>query len=598
MAGLGDLLGPNGVIEQLFLWNTVGQVTGTLTAPALAALLQDIQAAHPELVLDPPTLADLLTRQLVDHDHAEADAAASGINPERFAQLAALRKVRLSPADLAEAVLRSYLTKGDAEAEAAPQGYTPDMLAIMADLAGDAPGPDQLAAALRRGLIKRFGTGPASTSFQQGIAESRLHDKWAQLLDDLTHAIPSPPDLAEAVIRNFATRDYAEAEAAKSGVSPDLLTLLTHLAGDAPGPQQLAEALRRGAIEYAGTGPDSTSFLQGIAEGRLADKWAPVIRVLAQMWPTPDDAIRAAVEGQLPLDQAQAMYVKLGGDPQFYQWLFDTSGEGPTPLEAALLAARGIIPWDGTGPEATSYAQAVKESRYRDKWASAYRFMAQRVPTPSEIVTFAEHQLITRDQAAQLLAEVDVRPDLIGLYLAEVDYDLVSDFRGLTESAVVDMYVARLLDRKLALDQLAALHVDPAAAQQLLDLADMRYQIDSINRSVQRIATLYTGRKIGITAARDSLLALGIPAGTVEQVLESWTIQAQATVATLTAAQIADAMYYQIFDQATAQAELEAIGYTPYDAWVYLSIKAKAQLPNQPPRTVAPPPPPVTPGTT
>jgi sirohydrochlorin ferrochelatase len=598
MPGLGDILGGAGFIESYLLWNMTGQVVSTLMSPAFTQLLQDAQARHPDVALDPATLADLLARAMVTRADATAEAAMSGMSGDRFDRLADLRKVRVSPADLATGVLRSYVTQADADAQAAPQGYDPEMMRLLADLAGDAPGADQLAAALRRGLIDRYGQGPASTSFQQGIAETRLHDKWAQVIDDLTRAILSPPDAAEAVVRNFVSVSDAEAAAAKSGVSPDLLATLIRLAGDAPGPQQLAEALRRGLIPYEGTGPDATSFLQGIAEGRLADKWAAVIRGLAQLWPTPTDALHAEVEGQITHDQATALYAQLGGDPQFQGWLFDTIGESPTPLEAAMLAARGVIAWDGTGPDVTSYAQAVRESRYRDKWSDAYRHMAEHIPPPSTVIQLAEHQLITRDEAADLLAQNDVRPDIIPLYLGEIDYDLVSDYRGLTESAAVDMYIARLIDRAQATQLLTALHVDPKAAVQLLDYADLRYYIDSINRSVQRIATLYTGRKIGAPAATAALLELGIPAATVDQVLETWTIQARVTVATLTASQIADAWYYGVFDTPTASAELEAIGYTPYDAWAFLSIKNKAPLPDAPPRAVAVPPPAVTPGTT
>jgi hypothetical protein len=43
---------------------------------------------------------------------------------------------------------------------------------------------------------------------------------------------------------------------------------------------------------------------------------------------------------------------------------------------------------------------------------------------------------------------------------------------------------------------------------------------------------------------------------------------------------------------------LEAIGYTPYDAWVVLSNKVKQPLPGKPPRDVAAPAGAVIPGVT
>ena len=598
MTGFGARFGAAGYIEQLFLWNTVSQVVSALMTPAFTVLLQDAQKAHPEQVLSPDQLAQLVVRHLADRDQAEADAARSGISPERFAQLVDAATVRLQPADLAMLVLRDQLTADAADAIARPQGLDPEQMRLLTYLAGDALGPDQLAMAVRRKLIDKEGTGAASTSYEQGIRESRLHDKWGPVLLDLTQLIASPPQLAEAVVRHFTGRASAVEQAAKAGATPELLDLMVLLAADAPGPQQLAEALRRRLIPRDGTGPEVVSFTQGIAESRLADKYTAMIEGLAQLWPTPTDALHAEVEGQLTHDEATDLYERLGGNPEFQTWLFNTIGEGPTPLEAAILAARGIIKWNGTGPDALTYEQAVRESRYRNKWTDAYRHLAEHIPPPSTVAMFRSHQIIDEQQAHAWLLDNDMAPDLAAAYLSEASFELISDYRGLQESAVLDMYANRLITADQARPILAALHVDPKAVELDLQYADMRYLIDSINRSVQRIAQLYTGRKIGTDTARNSLLTLKIPASTVDQVIEQWELQAQANVKTLTAAQIVDAWYYKVFTQAEAQPQLQAIGYTAFDAWSLLAIKNKQPLPNKPAQQVAAPPGAVIPGTT
>ncbi len=66
---------------------------------------------------------------------------------------------------------------------------------------------------------------------------------------------------------------------------------MVDLAGDAPSPTDLTEALRRGVIPYDSGNPAPPGFVQGIQQGRLADKWIPMIRALAQLWPTPTDAL-------------------------------------------------------------------------------------------------------------------------------------------------------------------------------------------------------------------------------------------------------------------------------------------------------------------
>ena len=283
---------------------------------------------------------------------------------------------------------------------------------------------------------------------------------------------------------------------------------------------------------------------------------------------------------------------------QFYPWLLASIGDSPTPLEAAVLAARGIIAEHGTGPAVLSYDQAVKESRYRNKWGPAYRALGKHLPPPSTITTMLAHRAISEADAHKYLADADMDPPVAAAYLAMADYEATSDWRGLTEAAVVDLYVAHLVDRVQATTMLEALHVSAAAVTQLLDYADQRYQISSITRSVQRIASLFTGRKIGVAAAKSALLALKIPVHTVDEVVEGWQAEAAVSVRTLTPAQIVDAWYYKAIDQGEAIAELQALGYTPYDAWILLSNKAKGPIPGKPPREVAPPAGTVTPGVT
>lgn len=598
MAGFADLFGHNGLLIQQLVWGTTNQVIGASIEPALTALRQDVWAKNPLMVLDPATLAGAAVRGMTTVNQAQAEAAKSGIDAARFKLLTDLATVRLSPADLATAVLRSYLTTGQAEPEAALQGLTPGQFATLVNLAGDAIGPQQAVEALLRGLIPASGTGPGAVSFEQAIAESRLHNKWGPILEKLGQQLLSPADLASAVVRNFLDAASARTTAEQQGVPPAAFDTLVALSGDAPGPQQLAEALRRGDIPRSGRGENATSFEQGIAEGRLANKWAPVIEGLAKLWPSPVDALDAQVKGQLTDVEAHALYAKLGGDPQFEDWLYNSIGEGPTPLEAAELAARGIIPWTGTGPDVTSYEQAVRESHYRNKWTDAYRRLAEHIPPPSTVVSQLAHQIITADVATAELLASDMTADQAAAYVAEAQYEAVSDYRGLTQSAVVDLYFAHLIGHDQAVQILGSLHVTDQAAEELLAYADMRYVVDSVNKTVARLQTLYGARKIGADSVRAALLKLQIPPTTVDQTIADWDVQAALTVKTLTEAQIVDGWYYGAFTQVEAMALLGVVGYTPYDAWAVLSIKAKGPLPNKPANTAVPVPVAVTPGTT
>jgi hypothetical protein len=596
--GLGDLFGKNGILEQLLLWGVVNQVVSALGSPAFAVLTQDILAKNPDLVLTPEVLASAAARHLISEATAHTEATKSGIDSGRMDTLLALAKVRIAPADLAEAVLRSYLTHGEAEAQALPQGITGEQLTILEDLAGDAPGADQLAQALRRGIIDHHGKGAASTSFDQGIAETRLHNKWGPVLERLSAALLSPPDAASAVVRHFLPDHEAEAIAARSGVDAATFATMVHLSGDAPGPQQLAEALRRGAIPERGTGAGSVSFDQGIAEGRLADKWAPVIKALAKLWPTPVDALDAALKGQVSPEQGKDLYELLGGDLQFYDWLLHSQGEGPTPLEATVMANRGFIPWDGIGPNVTSFAQAVHESRFRDKWAPAYKDFAKYLPAEGTVVTLLSHNAITADVAADALAQHGMTQAQITAFLDEAHTEALSEYRGLTVTTALAAYHDQIISPADATTILEALHVTPGAVHLLLAYTDIQRSFAAVGNAVTRTRTLFANRKITAATAHQSLIRLGIPAGQIDGILAAWEVENSITVKVLTEAQIVDAAQIGVFTTDEAMTELGNIGYTPFDAWALLSIKAKAPLPNKPAPGPAPPQAQVIPGTT
>jgi hypothetical protein len=598
MAGISDLIGSDGFIEQMMLWGVANQVVSALASPAFLALQQDVQSAHPLVTADPATLATAVVRDMVTQAAAAAEAAKTGTDATRFDLLVQLAKVRIQPADLATAVLRSYMTAEQAQAAATPQGVDAADMAILTDLQGDAPGPQQLAEALRRGIIEHDGSGAASTSFLQGVAESRLHNKWAPMIDALSAAILSPPDLAEAVIRNFITEADGAATAAKSGVSAADFATMTHLAGDAPGPQQLAEALRRGAITAAGTGVDSTSFDQGIAEGRLADKWAPVIEALSKLWPTPDDALDATLKGQVTADQGKALYVQLGGDTQFFDWLLASQGNSPSPLELIEMANRGYIPWGGTGADTVSYEQGFKEGRWRDKWSPVYEKFAAYFPAPSEVVALLAQGSISSEVASSYLARTGMESDTISAFLETAHLQALSEYRGLSVGVALDAYKALLITGDQLQAILLSLHVLPDAVALLTEYADFQRVLAQTNNAVTRIRNLYVNRKINLATARDSLTQLDIPAVDVPDMIAIWESEFSVNVKTLTGEQIALGYLYGAFTQAVAQQEMVNIGYTPLDGYALLCAYSKSTLPNPP--SGGPPPAigQITPGTT
>ena len=398
----------------------------------------------------------------------------------------------------------------------------------------------------------------------------------------------TPALVADAVVRGHLAYGNGETAAARSGVDPARFRIMVDNAGEAPGPAQLAEALRRGVIGEHGTGAASTSFEQGIRETRLANKWTGVIRDLAQVWPTPADILDAIVKGQVTPEQGQADYARVGGDPRWFQLLLDTVGEGPTPDQAAEAARRGIIPWDGTGPAVTSFEQAVRESHYRNKWQGVYRALAAYVTPPRTVTAMLREGALTEAQAARLLADSGVPTDLAQAYLAAAHLQKTKAHKDLTEAQVTQLYEAGIIAAGDTQALYEALGYTSQEAGLLIALADLRVEAKALSSAVSHVGALYIAHKITKTAATSALARLKVPATKTTQIVNTWDLERSVTVKGLTAAEIADAWHADIFTQGEATAELIDLGYTPFDAWAFLSIKNKAPLPGKPPRGASP----------
>jgi hypothetical protein len=408
----------------------------------------------------------------------------------------------------------------------------------------------------------------------------------------------SPAELAHAVVRNYMAAADGQAEARKSGVDAGRFQVLADLAGVAPGPQQLAEALRRQVIPETGSGAASVSFEQGIRETDLLDKWTPVIKALAMLWPSPADVIDATVKGQIPAADAQATYERVGGDPQWFQLLVDTNGNPPSPTELLELAQRQLIPWHGTGPDQTTFQQGIYEGRTKDKWEPHYEALNNYFPTVSEVVELYKWGQLDVPAATKLMAQRGLSPDYAAKWIAYANANAIDAYRGLTEQAILAMLSISYITDTQARTMLAAIHRGPSAIDELIQYGHIQRSIQSINQAVSRVGNLYQGRKITTAAATTALTTLKVDPAAIPEIIADWDAVASVNVKLLTEAQIVDAWEFGIMDDATAIQELANIGYTPYDAWVLLSIKAKAPLPNQPAQGPGAPLGAVTPGTT
>jgi hypothetical protein len=429
---------------------------------------------------------------------------------------------------------------------------------------------------------------PVTTEISQEV--------WEAAVAGNLHRALSPDELATMVVRGWMTQGAGEAEATKSGVAQNDFANMVNNRRNPIAPEEAAVALRRKIIPETAA-PGSVSFLNAITEGNLGDQWAPVIQQLASQIPSPADVLRGVLQGQVPAgSDGRDLYKQVGGqdiDPNtqfdWYTFLFNTEGSAPSPVEAGVMARRGAIPWgdgqDGPvieGPGAVSFHQAFLEGPWRNKWEPAFKALTQYLPPPRTVTAMLKQGALSVAEATQLLTEQGLSPTLVAAYINAATATKTAATKKLSESNVLTLLADKLIDEPAAVTMLEQLGYPANEAAVLATTGTAALAISDLKANVNRVGTYYIGHKIDRANALTMLATLGLDAGSAAAKVDAWTVERQANVRVLTAAQIANAWEFQILTEGEALAELEVLGYTPLDAWTVLSIKAKQALPNKP----------------
>lgn len=382
MASVSDLFGTKGknVAEQLVVWAILQQVISTALGPIFEGLAREVNDKLPLTPLSPALLADLVVRAGIDQDSARDYAAQSGIAGKDFDR--------------------------------------------MVHNAGEAPSLTELIELLRRGLIEHSGRGPDAVTFEQGVAESRLFNKWLPKVEQLGDRPLDPSDAVDGVVEGQISFDDAAQEAFVSGLNRDRFQTLVNIRGRPPDPSQLAEMVRRGFIPLKGTGPQATTFEQGIFEGAQKDKWEPHYEQLIATVPPPRTVTALLRNGTITDDQAQ-------------QWF----------QEAGL-----------TAEAASAY---VADAHH-------VKTTAQRDLTSSLIEQLYHDQFIDHATAESMLQGIRYSKEDADFILEVVDFQLVRESLNQLVSRVHSLYVAHKITRQAAITALDGHRIPPAGRDAML----------------------------------------------------------------------------------------------------------------------------------
>lgn len=396
------------------------------------------------------------------------------------------------------------------------------------------------------------------------------------IVNQQTPLVPlSPAELAAAVQRGIMTLPEASHEARYSGLNESRFGVLAKLAGAAPAAQDLVVAYRREII-------DRDDLDRGLSQGNLRPEWHRMVRELAIQLPSPELALNAYLEGQIGESRARDLFRLFGGDPDYFDLAYDTIGQAPSPLEAATMARRGIIPWEGRGAGKVSFEQAFLEGPWRNKWMDPIRQMSEYLPPPRTVTAMYREGSLSRSRAADLLRAQNLQEDLVQAYLTSATETKLEATKDLALSTIRALYADLIISRSDALDYIIGLGYEREDADYILQVEDLRLTQRYVNLAIGRVRTTYVGRKIDRATAISALSQLGVDNEQIGDLLGIWDLELELNTKNLTAAEIFSALELGIYTEADATRELVALGYTPRDAWIYLSVKSKRQLGSEP----------------
>lgn len=199
--------------------------------------------------------------------------------------------------------------------EALMSGINRDRFATLVGAAGQAPDGTDLFEMFRREII-------TAAQLRDGFIEGPTKNKWIPFLQKLQYTPLTVADMVRAAVQAQLPYSQAEDLAHKLGLepagwvadNPDWFKIAFDISGRPPGPELMGRMANRGIIGWTGTGPDETTFEQGIAESDVKPKWTDALRKIQEYVPPPRSVGALLKSGSITSAQAK-QYWEDGGVP-------------------------------------------------------------------------------------------------------------------------------------------------------------------------------------------------------------------------------------------------------------------------------------------
>lgn len=393
----------------------------------------------------------------------------------------------------------------------------------------------------------------------------------ARSVNELLQATPLSPDqLADMVVKGHVDIGDATAYAKQSGVSPTDFQRMVDDAGEPPGLVFLLEAFRRGYIAQSGSGPENTSLEQGIRESRLHPKWTHVVEQMGLQPIGVADAVDAVVEGQIPYATGEHIAYLNGVGPDDFRILTNTRGNPPSPAELAELLRRGLIPLEGTGPDAISFQQGIFEGASKDKWYPYYAKLADYIPPPRTVTTLIHDGVVTDEEALALFKQNGLTDELAAKYVKSAHFSKGAAHKATISAELRSVARRGFMDGQLSEDRFRQLldqaNVSAEVIDQEVTAANLSKQLGRHTFSLAQIKRQRQHGLIDDATARQRLIVAGWSEEDAQTQINEWNAEASAGRSGLTESRILAYLVSGILTPTEAYDKLIAQGITTANA--------------------------------
>lgn len=306
---------------------------------------------------DLSSLFEMLNRGLISEGDFREGARKQFIEDKWTNALVQLARRILSPAEAAQAWQRGYMTEAAAEAEAALSGVSPERSRIQRESAGLPPPPETAMQMLRRGVI-------TDAEFEQMIREGNTKTKYTDEYLAIRQRILSGPEWASLRLRGWATEQEAAAGGAAEGWSADDMELLYLNRGRPATTRQVHIGYARGG-ELPGAAGEREAFERAVRQSNIRTEYTDLLWASRYTYPSAFVIRGLTQAGTFDRATAERILIESGWPPQYAtlaanDWAGDETAGPQTKwadrARSRLFTALHNDYMDGSSDEATARA--------------------------------------------------------------------------------------------------------------------------------------------------------------------------------------------------------------------------------------------------